>query len=308
MVWALNSTNPKRALLLAISLLGNTAISGNLSAEVLVSNTGSGYASKYAGLNSTQSVQSILVGKKLSKNSVNASVLVDSSLSFKKVNNGSLFNAVTVNSYFEFTRPNYHFSSFSSGISVDPEFTFIPRRKSDLVNGVFVYHVASGYKLTGNYFTNSAHVSPYATGIIRYKSNYTSSVIVLADLNTITKLIYADSACVTSNIYSPWVMTAMINCQCACKILLGQSVKLDCSIKDCDSTPITPAELALTVVLPSGQRVVMGLGDLVVEEGVGNYSYSFVPEDEGIYLVQWLSSGNYFGVVESTFQVNKGMV
>lgn len=308
MVWALNSSNPKGTLLLAIGLLGSSVISGNLSAEVLVSKTGSGYASKHAALNSSVVIENTLLGTKLNKGNLNNSIAVDSSLLGKKLSYGNVLSVSSVNVHFEFTRPNYYFGSLFGNVNVTPHFSVSPRRNSDLVNGIFVYDVVSSYRKSNNSFNASTNISPNPHHFPRHSQNFNSTVQVFGDLNAITSLIYAEAACIHTNTYTPWVMDTMINANCGCKILLGQSVKIDCSIKDCDEVPIVPTELRLTVVLTTGQKVVKEMDELVVEEGVGNYSYSFVPEEEGIYLVRWDSSGNYFGVVESSFYVIKGAV
>ena len=309
MAWTLNSSNPKRMLLLALGLMGGLSVvsSGSLEAQVNVSNVGSGYSSKYSEITVDHSSDGQLVGSKLTKSGITDSVVVSSNLLYRKKGLGSFNTETTTTSLFEFTRPNYSHGSIFTNVEVTPSFKLIPRRLGNSVGSVTTHSVVTGKKKTGNLFLDTIEANSNATGYTKYNYSFLTEIIVNADLNTLSNVTHVEAACLSTKVVIPRILTVTVNNQCGCKILMGQSVKLECTIKDSDGTVIDPTELELTVVKPTGQRETLAISQ-VIKEAVGNYSFSFVPDVEGLYLVRWFSEGNYQGLIETSFLVSKGMV
>ena len=309
MPWTLNSSNPKRMLLLALGLMGGISVasSGNLEAQVSVSSVGSGHASKYSEITVEHSSDSQLVGNKVTKSGINGNVTVSSNILYRKKGLGSFSTGTNTTGLLEFTRPNYFHGSIFADVEVTPSFKLLPRRLGNSSENLTVYSVATGKKKTGNLFLDVVEATSMALGHTKYNYSFLTEVIVNADLNTLSNIAYVEAACLSTKVVIPRILTVTVNNQCGCKILLGQSVKLECTIKDSDGTAIDPTELELTIVRPTGQRETLAINQ-VIKEGVGNYSFSFVPDIEGVYLIRWFSEGNYQGLVETSFLVSKGMV
>lgn len=309
MSWTLNSSNPKRMLLLSLGLMGglSVAYSGNLEAQVNVSNVGSGYASKHSAITLNHSSEGQLVGSKLAKSGITDSVTVSSNLLYRKKGLGSFSTATVTTGLLEFIRPNYFHGSIFATVEATPSFKLIPRRLGNSSKSVTVYSVTTGKKKIGNLFLDTVEATSNALGHTRYNYSFLTEVIVNADLNTLASIAYVEAACLSTKVVIPRILTVTVNNQCSCKILLGQSVKLECTIKDSDGVVVDPTELELTIVRPTGQRETLAINQ-VVKEAVGNYSFSFLPDLEGLYLVRWFSEGNYQGLVETSFLVSKGMV
>lgn len=309
MVWTLNSSNPKRMLLLSLALMGGVSVtsSGSLEAQVNVSNVGSGYASKHSAITLPHSSDGQLVGSKLTRSGITDSVTVSSNLLYRKRGLGSFSTETTTTNLLEFIRPNYFHGSILANVEATPSFKVIPRRLGNYSKSVTVYSVATGKKKAGNLFSDIVEATSNALGYKKYNYSFLTEVIVSADLNTLTGIAYVEAACLSTKVVIPRILTVTVNNQCGCKILLGQSVKLECTIKNADSVVVDPTELELTLVRPTGQRETLAI-DQVIKEAVGNYSFSFVPDTEGLYLVRWFSEGNYQGLVETSFLVSKGMV
>lgn len=309
MVWTLNSSNPKRMLLLSLGLMAGVGLtsSGSLEAQVNVSNVGSGYASKHSAITLPHSSDGQLVGSKLTRSGITDSVTVSSNLLYRKRGLGSFSTETTTTNLLEFIRPNYFHGSILANVEATPSFKVIPRRLGNYSKSVTVYSVATGKKKAGNLFLDIVEATSNALGYTKYNYSFLTEVIVSADLNTLTSIAYVEAACLSTKVVIPRILTVTVNNQCGCKILLGQSVKLECTIKNADSVVVDPTELELTLVRPTGQRETLAI-DQVIKEAVGNYSFSFVPDTDGLYLVRWFSEGNYQGLVETSFLVSKGMV
>ena len=310
MAWSLSSTNPKGTLLLALGLMGGiaTTVEGDMSSTVLVNKVGSGYASKYSGLISQNNdVSTVFDGKKQVNNHYSKEVSVSKDIKSKKRVKDNFFKETYNYSQFNFKRPNYYKSGFNEAVVVHGSINTLVRKLGSAFSSIIEFSEYFGNKIANNHLNNSALVGSNIDGIKRFKRSFLSEIIVSGTFVTVGDLVYADTSCISVYVTLPRNISVIVNKHCNCKILLGQSVTLGCTITDADGALIDPENLVLTIVRPSNQRDDVEMVELV-KDSVGEYHFSFVPDSIGTYLVSWKSSDDYYGVGETTFHVNKGLV